>query len=77
MKVRILNNTDSNTEYFSINDTCKIDLWKNHLNYSPNRLFPDTYLTICGTDNHGYIISREAFKELLRNKIIEIVKDES
>lgn len=75
MKVRILNNTHRNTEQFSLNSICKIDLWKNHLNYSPTRSFAETHLTICGTGNRGYIISREEFKELLRDKLIQIIEE--
>lgn len=78
MKCRIINNSHDKLKIFQVNEITVLLLWKDHPMWSERSSRQKDILTICRQDLNqgGNFLTREQFKDLLRNNYIELIYED-
>lgn len=78
MKCRVIDNSNNKLKMFQINEIAVLLLWKDHPIYSEKSSRQKDTLTICPQklQQGGNFLTREQFKDLLRNNYIELIYED-
>lgn len=78
MKCRVIDNSNNKLKMFQINEIAVLLLWKDHPIYSEKSSRQKDTLTICPQKllQGGNFLTREQFKDLLRNNYIELIYED-